>query len=103
MIHGMADVTGDMVNKAITALTSQNAELAEEVIRKDDEVDDLFKKAKKHLAHEYDKTDANVEYALNLLMVAKYFEKIGDHAVNIAEWAHFSATGILKENSEETF
>lgn len=102
-IHGMADVTGDMVNKAITALTSQNAELAEEVIRKDDEVDDLFKKAKKHLAHEYDKTDANVEYALNLLMVAKYFEKIGDHAVNIAEWAHFSATGILKENSEETF
>lgn len=98
-IKKMAQVTEEMVNKAITALTSQDELLAETVINKDDEVDTLFKDAKKYLADEYGQVNANVEYALNLLMIAKYFEKIGDHAVNIAEWAQFSATGILKDNS----
>lgn len=98
-IKKMAQVTEEMVNKAITALTSQDELLAETVINKDDEVDTLFKDAKKYLADEYGQVNANVEYALNLLMIAKYFEKIGDHAVNIAEWAQFSATGILKNNS----
>lgn len=100
-IKQMASVTQNMVDKAITALTSQNEKLAETVIRQDDEVDNLFIDAKKYLAHEYNEADANVEYALNLLMIAKYFEKIGDHAVNIAEWAQFSATGILKDNTNE--
>lgn len=100
-IRKMASVTQNMVDKAITALTSQNEQLAESVISQDDEVDTLFTDAKKYLAHEYGEADANVEYALNLLMIAKYFEKIGDHAVNIAEWAAFSATGILKDNISE--
>lgn len=97
-IKEMASVTQDMVDKAITALTSQDEKLAQTVIQQDDVVDNLFKEAKKYLAHEYSEADANVEYALNLLMISKYFEKIGDHAVNIAEWAKFSATGILKDS-----
>ena len=94
-LSAMAEETGIMVQQAVTALTKQNRELAEETIAMDDSVDAYFKEAKKTLAKRFTVNDTGMEYALNLLMVAKYFEKIGDHAVNIANWAVFSATGIL--------
>ena len=94
-LSAMAEETGIMVQQAVTALTKQNRELAEETIAMDDSVDAYFKEAKKTLAKRFTGNDTGMEYALNLLMVAKYFEKIGDHAVNIANWAVFSATGIL--------
>ena len=94
-LSAMAEQTGIMVRQAIEALTTQNQELAEKTVAMDDSVDACFKQAKKTLAQKFSGNDTGMEYALNLLMVAKYFEKIGDHAVNIANWASFSATGIL--------
>ena len=94
-LSAMAEQTGIMVRQAIESLTTQNKELAEKTIAMDDSVDACFKQAKKTLAQRFTGNDTGMEYALNLLMVAKYFEKIGDHAVNIANWASFSATGIL--------
>ena len=99
-LSAMAEQTGIMVRQAIESLTTQNKELAEKTVAMDDSVDACFKQAKKTLAQKFTGNDTGMEYALNLLMVAKYFEKIGDHAVNIANWAVFSATGILSTAQE---
>ena len=99
-LSAMAEQAGVMVSQAIESLTTQNKELAEKTIAMDDSVDACFKQAKKTLAQRFTGNDTGMEYALNLLMVAKYFEKIGDHAVNIANWALFSATGILSTAQE---
>ncbi len=99
-LSAMAEQTGIMVRQAIESLTTQNKELAEKTVAMDDSVDACFKQAKKTLAQRFTGNDTGMEYALNLLMVAKYFEKIGDHAVNIANWALFSATGILSTAQE---
>ena len=99
-LSAMAEQTGIMVRQAIESLTTQNKELAEKTIAMDDSVDACFKQAKKTLAQRFTGNNTGMEYALNLLMVAKYFEKIGDHAVNIANWAFFSATGILSTAQE---
>ena len=63
----------------------------------DDVVDDYFKKIKTSLIKLISKSPDNGEYAIDLIMIAKYFERIGDHAVNIAEWVIFSVTGEHKE------
>lgn len=99
-LSAMVEQTGIMVRQAIESLTTQNKELAEKTVAMDDSVDACFKQAKKTLAQKFTGNDTGMEYALNLLMVAKYFEKIGDHAVNIANWAVFSATGILSTAQE---
>lgn len=99
-LSAMAEQAGVMVRQAIESLTTQNKELAEKTVAMDDSVDACFKQAKKTLAQKFTGNDTGMEYALNLLMVAKYFEKIGDHAVNIANWAVFSATGILSTAQE---
>ncbi|MGN1388032.1 MAG: PhoU domain-containing protein, partial [Bulleidia sp.] len=65
----------------------------------DDIVDECFSDAKKKLVEIYSNREANMEYALNLLMIAKYFERIGDHAVNIAQWAIFAITGVREGNT----
>lgn len=99
-LSAMVEQAGVMVRQAIESLTTQNKELAEKTVAMDDSVDACFKQAKKTLAQKFTGNDTGMEYALNLLMVAKYFEKIGDHAVNIANWAVFSATGILSTAQE---
>jgi phosphate transport system protein len=88
----MSRAATEMVNDSITALVKADKDLAETVIRRDDQVDGFFNHAKETLVKSF-KEDGNPEYLLNLLMVAKYFEKIGDHAVNIARWAKFVETG----------
>lgn len=88
----MSRAATEMVNDSITALVKADKDLAETVIRRDDQVDGFFNQAKETLVKSF-KEDGNPEYLLNLLMVAKYFEKIGDHAVNIARWAKFVETG----------
>lgn len=93
-LKDMANAASSMVHDSITALNNKDVELAHSVIDTDDIVDNAFNKAKETLIDKFSK-DSNVEYALNLLMVAKYFEKIGDHAVNIAQWAMYDATGKL--------
>lgn len=88
----MSQTAAEMVNDSITSLVKTDKDLADTVIRRDDQVDSLFDQAKETLIKSF-KEDGNPEYLLNLLMVAKYFEKIGDHAVNIARWAKFVETG----------
>ena len=73
-----------------------NTALAEGVIRYDDVVDDYFLKVKSALITLIAQNPDDGEYALDLLMIAKYFERIGDHATNIAEWVLFSVTGVHK-------
>lgn len=93
-IPKMAEETIKMVTSSIDAFVKKDLSLAQSVVDADDIVDDLFMKIKKDLINLINK-DANTgSQAMDLLMVAKYFERIGDHAVNIAEWVIFSITGI---------
>ena len=66
---------------------------AEEVIAKDDIVDDLFLKVKEEVIQMLRESDGSGEEAADLLLIAKYFERIGDHATNISEWVIYSITG----------
>ncbi len=74
----------------------RDTRLADEVIAHDDIVDAYFLKVKTALIQYIAASPDDGEYALDLLMIAKYFERIGDHAVNIAEWVLFSVTGVHK-------
>lgn len=92
-IQGMAKETTDMVIKSIDAFVNKDIELAKKVINQDDVVDNLFNQVKQDLIMMINKSAENGEQATDMLMVAKYFERIGDHATNIAEWVIFSITG----------
>ena len=92
-IPEMSRATVKMVNDAIDAFVKKDLELARSVMKYDDVVDDLFNKVKFDLIELIRADSANGEQAVDLLMISKYFERIGDHAVNIAEWVEFSITG----------
>ncbi len=99
-ISDMADRVQEMVRAAAKSFVERDGELAKAVCRSDDAVDDLFEVIKKKLTgivHREIEGDDNGEQALDLLMVAKYLEKIGDHASNIAEWVIFMITGEHKK------
>ena len=83
-----------MVSESVDAYVRADITLADGVIKYDDVVDDAFLKVKQNLISMIGQNARNGEYALDLLMIAKYFERIGDHAVNIAEWVKFSVTGV---------
>ena len=99
-IRLMADATMKMVTDSIDAYVAQDLELAKAVIAYDDVVDDAFVRVKQTLIEMITDKNADGEYAIDLLMIAKYYERIGDHAVNIAEWVVFSVTGIHKGEPE---
>jgi phosphate transport system protein len=93
----MAAVTQKMVTESIDAFVKKDLDLAKSVIAKDDVVDELFSKTKKDLIRlVHDNADFG-EQAFDLLQIAKYYERIGDHAVNVAEWVIFSITGKHKD------
>lgn len=92
-IRDMADATMRMVTQSIDSFVKKDLEIAQQVIRDDDIVDGLFAKVKKELIGLIGQDSANGEFCVDMLMVAKYFERIGDHATNIAEWVEFSITG----------
>jgi len=92
-ISQMAKATAKMVSESIDAYVRKDLELANAVIKSDDHVDELFCNVKKDLIDLIHEDVENGEQALDLLMIAKYFERIGDHAVNIGEWVIFSITG----------
>lgn len=96
-IREMAAATSKMVTDSVDAYVKQDAKLADAVIAYDDVVDACFRKVKGNLIGMIAKNPADGEDALDLLMIAKYFERIGDHAVNIAEWVRFSVTGQKKK------
>ena len=89
----MAQATIRMVKESIDAFVARDLNLAQSVIIYDDVVDGLFNTIKDDLIALIHENADNGEQAVDLLMVAKYFERIGDHAVNIAEWVVFSITG----------
>ena len=96
-IPKMGRTTAQMVHMAVDSYVQRDMELAERVIEMDNEVDKLYDIVKNELMsmaiNDREKIDQIVDY----LMIAKYLERIGDHAENIAEWAVFSETGIHKD------
>ena len=89
----MASATIKMVTESIDSFVKSDLDLANSIIDYDDVVDDYFNKVKVFLIDLIAKNPKDGEYALDLLMIAKYFERIGDHAVNVAKWVVFSVTG----------
>lgn len=95
----MAKETIDMVSKSVKSFVKQDLDIAHDAIKQDDVVDDLFRQVKKEaiqLIHE--EPEKGEEYVA-IVLIAKYFERIGDHAGNIAEWVEFSITGEYKGGS----
>ena len=96
-IREMAKAAASMVTEAVEAYVNQDLEMARKVMAHDDVVDDYFAHVKNGLIGIIAAEPSQGEYALDLLMIAKYFERIGDHCTNIAEWVEFSVTGIHKD------
>nr|WP_297709562.1 phosphate signaling complex protein PhoU [uncultured Butyrivibrio sp.] len=96
-ISQMATETMIMLNHSIEAYVEKNVIKAKEVIEHDDIVDDLFVEAKKDVIELILNSPSEGEGATDILMIAKYFERIGDHATNIAEWVIYS----LKQKEDE--
>lgn len=93
-IPKMAATAMSMVKQSVTAFVETDTALAQEIIRRDDQVDALFDKVKQQLVDMITKDKvAFADTFANLLMIAKYLERIADHATNIAEWIQFSVTG----------
>ena len=99
-IPKMAEKAVHMVKRAVDAFINRDLDLARAVIDMDDEVDGLFDVIKRELIELIHQNSAMGAQALDLLMIAKYFERIGDHAVNIAEWVEFAITGAHNEEDE---
>lgn len=96
----MAEATTKMVTDSIDAYVKRDLDIARHVIEYDDVVDDLFDKVCQTLLEAL-QDDVNAgAYVMDLLLIAKYYERIGDHATNIAEWVEFSITG--KHKGEQT-
>ena len=95
-IPKMAEAVIKMVKESIDAFVTSDIDLAQRVVAQDDVVDDLFNQVKNDLIALIRKDANNGEQAVDLLMVAKYLERIGDHATNVAEWVVFSITGEHK-------
>lgn len=92
-IQKMSQESMLMVVKSIEAFVAKDLEMAEKVIKRDDIIDNLFLETKAQLINLIQEKSACAEVAADLLMVAKYFERIGDHATNIAEWVIYSING----------
>lgn len=99
-IKEMADATIKMVSESIESFVEMNSDIAGMVIEHDNVVDRLFDKVKQELIKSIAKGHSDAEALLDLFMIAKYFERIGDHAENIAEWVIYSITGKHQKNRE---
>lgn len=95
LVKKMAEQVSQMVVGSLDAFVRESDQLAQEVIAKDDTVDRYFGTIKEKLASYIGQHSAHGDQAIDLLMIAKYLERIGDHAVNIAKWVHFAITGQL--------
>ena len=92
-IPQMAEAAMKMLTESIDAFVKKDIELAKQVVAYDDIVDELFETIKDELIELIKADRENGDQAVDLVMIAKYFERIGDHATNIAEWIVFSLTG----------
>ena len=92
-IKEMAKAAIGMVTDSVDSYVKMDAELAKKVAQADDQVDDLFVKVRQELVELVRTNQDMAENALDLMMIAKYLERIGDHAVNVAEWVMYAITG----------
>ena len=90
----MADAVVQMVKNAVSAFIAMDDATAKHVIAMDDRVDALFTQIKDELTRHLQTRPQMSQYVLDALMIAKYFERIGDHAVNVAEWVEYAITGV---------
>lgn len=95
-ISSMADATSNMVTESIDAFVKKDATIAREVIQKDDEIDNYFVGIKNKIVDCLKDGAADGERAIDMLMVSKYLERIGDHAENIAGWVLYSIEGTVR-------
>ncbi len=93
-IPQMAQEAIKMVRESVDAFVTKDLDLVMKVIANDDKVDELFNTVKHELIEKIQENAGHSEQAVDLLMVAKYFERIGDHSQNIAEWVYFAITGV---------
>lgn len=98
-IGEMASATIAMVTASVDSFVKRDLELAQSVYAADDKVDALFDDVKREIIQLIATDSSKGELALDLLMVAKYFERIGDHATNVAEWVEYSITGVHKSSN----
>ncbi|MCD8157964.1 MAG: phosphate signaling complex protein PhoU [Clostridiales bacterium] len=92
----MAELSVEMVHNSIMAFVSEDMELAKETIEQDDKVDELFDQVKNEVVEILKSDPDKMDSSINFLMIAKYLERIGDHAENICDWTEFSETGDYK-------
>ena len=89
----MSGAAKDMLSNAVEAYVKKDKDLAITVIQADDKVDALFDSVKKRLIKEIGIKAEDGEFYIDIIMIAKYYERIGDHATNVAEWVYYSITG----------
>lgn len=94
-LEAMVKAAKEMIHAAVESFVCRDEAAAKNVIESDDIVDDLFNKVKQDLIEYLKKETKNADECIDVLMIAKYLEKIGDHAVNIAEWESFQETGEI--------
>ena len=102
LLPEMAKASIGMVTESVDAFVKRDIMLAEKVIKDDDIVDRYFDRVKEDLIRKIADDPKDGEYAIDLLIIAKYYERIADHAVNIAKWVIFSVTGVHKEDDRCT-
>ena len=101
LLQQMARAAITMVTNSVDAFVKRDTRLAEWVERADDTVDQYFDEVKQSLIEKISKHPEDGAYFLDCLMIAKYFERIADHAVNIAQWVVFSVTGVHKREKHD--
>ncbi|WP_317318331.1 phosphate signaling complex protein PhoU [Longibaculum muris] len=97
-IPTMAKKAKIMVHEAIDAFIKKNLTTAQMVKDMDDEIDSLFEEVKQEVIEILKENSEKVDYCIDFLMIAKYLERVGDHAVNICEWLEFNQTGTVNQH-----
>lgn len=100
-LQKMAREAVQMVNESISAFVENDLEKARRVIEQDDQVDEIFDKIRMELPNMMARSEIEAREGLDILMAGKYLERIGDHAVNIAEWVEYSITGVHKSHEHQ--
>lgn len=97
-IPTMAKKAKIMVHEAIDAFIKKDLTTAQMVKDMDDEIDSLFEEVKQEVIEILKENSEKVDYCIDFLMIAKYLERVGDHAVNICEWLEFNQTGTVNQH-----
>ena len=97
-IPTMAKKAKMMVHEAIDAFIKKDLSTAQMVIKMDDEIDSLFQEVKQEVTEILKENSERIDYCIDFLMIAKYLERVGDHAVNICEWLEFNQTGTMNDH-----